>query len=168
MDRVHCAACNAEHDLSELEPCFERPDACLALADEERAWRVRDAGDACTLRGDDGSARHFLRARVAIPIRGEREPFHWNAWVEIDGDSWRRLVDDTREGADDAFACAATLANDFPGYPATLGLPGIVRVTERCLRPCFVLADDVRHPLATEQRDGIRAERLLEIVGAHG
>ena len=141
MDRVHCAACNTEHDLSELEPSFARPDAFFALPPDERASRVRDAGDACTIRDDAGIEHHYLRARVPVPVRGEHEPFQ----------------------------CPATLANEFPGYPdSTLGLSGTLRVTERRLRPAFTLCESVRHPLAAEQRDGIHTERVLEIVGAHG
>lgn len=168
MDRVHCAACNTEHDLSELEPSFARPDAFFAVPPEERAARVRDCGDACTIRDDAGIAHHYLRVRLPIPVRGEHEPFHWIAWAEIDAGCWRRLVDEAHDGEETTFSCGARLANDFPGYPATLEMAGIVQVTERMLRPAFTIADDVEHPLADEQREGIHAERLLEIVGAHG
>ena len=169
MDRVHCAACNTEHDLSELEPSFARPDAFFALPPDERDARVRDAGDACAIRDDAGEVHHYLRTRVPVPVRGEQEPFHWIAWVEIDAASWRRLVDEVCEGEAVTFQCPATLANDFPGYDAsTLGLIGTMRVTDRRLRPAFTLCESVRHTLATEQRDGIHAERVLEIVGAHG
>jgi hypothetical protein len=129
---------------------------------------VHDAGDACTIRCDDGTVRHYLRVRVPIPDRGGGEPFHWIAWAEVDAGSWRRLVEESRDGDGTTFACAASLANDFPGYPAPMGLPGTLQVTERRLRPSFRIATDVRHPLASEQRDGIHAERLLEIVAAHG
>jgi hypothetical protein len=169
MDRVHCAACNTEHDLSELEPSFARPDAFFALPPDERASRVRDAGDACTIRDDAGIEHHYLRARVPVPVRGEHEPFHWVAWVEMDAASWRRLVVEVCDGEAVAFQCPATLANEFPGYPdSTLGLSGTLRVTERRLRPAFTLCESVRHPLAAEQREGIHTERVLEIVGAHG
>lgn len=168
MDRVHCAACNAEHDLSELEPNFERPDAFFALPPDERPTRVREAGDACIIRDDTGGAHHYLHVRVPIPVRGERVPFHWIAWVEVDAPSWRRLVDGDGDGRDGAFACDASLANAFPGYPSTLGMRGTVQVTERRLRPAFTIDGGISHPLAHEQRDGIHAERLLEIVGAHG
>lgn len=169
MDRVHCAACNTEHDLSELEPSFARPDAFFALPPDERTARVRDCGDACTIRDDAGVARHYLRVRVPVPVRGEHEPFHWIAWAEVDALWWRRLVDDVRDGEAVTFQCPATLANAFPGYrDTTFGLRGAVWVTERRLRPSFVLDVGLRHPLAAEQRDGIHAERVLEIVGAHG
>ena len=169
MDRVHCAACNTEHDLSELEPSFARPDAFFALPPDERTARVRDAGDACTIRDDAGRERHYLRARVPVPVRGEHEPFHWIAWVEVDALWWRRLVDEVHDGEAITFQCPATLANAFPGYhDSTLGLRGVVWVTDRRLRPSFVLDAALRHPLAAEQRDGIHTERVLEIVGAHG
>lgn len=171
MDRVHCAACNAEHDLSDLEPNFERPDAFFAVAPAERASRICDAGDACIVRDEQGDAHYYLHVLVPIPVRGERVPFHWVAWVEIDAAPWRRLVDGLAadgRSADGAFACTASLANDFPGYPSTLGMRGTVQVMERRLRPAFTIAADVAHPLAREQREGIQAERLLEIVGAHG
>ena len=169
MDRVHCAACNAEHDLSELEPNFERPDAFFAVPPHERATRVCEAGDACIIRDGDGGASHYLHVLVPIPVRGERTPFHWVAWVEVDAGAWRRLVDgDALDVGADSFACAATLANEFPGYPPTLGMRGTVQVTERRLRPAFTIDNEVAHPLAREQREGIHAERLLEIVGAHG
>ena len=169
MDRVHCATCKTEHDLSELEPSFVRPDAFFAIPPDERETRVRDAGDACTIRDDAGVERHYLRVRVPLPVRGEHEPFHWIAWAEIDPASWRRLVDEVCDGEAVTFECPAALANDFPGYvDATLGLAGTMRVTERRLRPSFTLCSSVRHALAAEQREGIHAERLLEIVGAHG
>ena len=168
MDRVHCAACNTEHDLSELEPSFAHPDAWFSLAPDERATRVRDAGDACTIRADDGTQHHYLRVRVPVPVRGEHEPFHWIAWAEIDPGSWRRLVDEVCDGEAVTFECPATLANDFPGYThSTLGLAGTMRVTERRLRPAFTLCSSVHHALATEQREGVHTERVLEIVGAH-
>ena len=169
MDRVHCATCRTEHDLSELEPSFARPDAFFDVPPDARAARVRDAGDACTIRDDAGVAHHYLRVRVPVPVRGEHEPFHWIAWAEIDADSWRRLVDEVCDGDAVTFECPASLANAFPGYLyTTLGLAGTMRVVERRLRPTFTLCESVSHALATEQRDGIHAERLLEIVGAHG
>src|SRR4051812_36314442 len=169
MDRVHCATCNTEHDLSELEPSFVHPDAWFALAPAERATRVREAGDACTIEDEDGARHHYLRVLVPVPVRGEHEPFHWVAWAEIDRASWRRLVNEVCEGDALTFECPARLANDFPGYhDSTLDLPGTMHVIDRRLHPAFTLCASVHHALATEQREGVHTERVLEIVGAHG
>lgn len=166
MDRLYCAACNVEHDLSQLEPNFTRPDALLALGPADVASRVRDFGDAVAIGDGDGTVRHYLHVRLPVPVRGERDHFHWVAWVQVGREPWHRLVEG--RGGDAPFSFVATLANDFPGYPSTLGLPGSVHVVDRALRPSFVILPDVRHPLAAEQREGILPERLLEIVGAHG
>lgn len=165
MDRLFCAACNVEHDLSELEPNFTRPDAALAIPPAELAGRLHDLGDACAIRDDGGTVRHYVHVRLPVPVRGEREHFHWIAWVQVGPAVFRRLVEGRVESP---FSVVATLANDFPGYPSTLGLPGSMHVVDGALRPSFVILPDVRHPLAAEQREGILPERLLEIVGAHG
>ena len=36
LDRIRCATCGEEHDLSDMEPTFARPDALIAVPVEER------------------------------------------------------------------------------------------------------------------------------------
>jgi hypothetical protein len=52
-------------------------------------------------------------------------------------------------------------------FRGTLNQAWRVESREDCLRPLVRLADE-RHPLAVAQRDGITAERVLEIYACYG
>ena len=169
MDRVYCARCGEEHDLSDLEPRFRRPDAYLAVPQDERERRAAAGDDWCRLRSADGSRHeYFLRVLLPIPIRGETQPRRWGIWVEVSEGAYDRaneLWDDPAQAAEPPFP--GRLANTLPGYPPTLGLPGYVQLTGPASAPTFSLDPEVVHPLATEQREGVYPERVLEWLSVY-
>ena len=59
-------------------------------------------------------------------------------------------------------AAPAVLANTCPGYPETEGLPGMVQLISPNTIPAFHFLDEVKHPLAEEQRQGVEPERVME------
>lgn len=163
MDRVQCSYCGEEHDLSEMEPSFEYPDAYFEIPEQRRAQQVSYAGSSCTIRdgaGQDDQHRHFLRALLPIPVRGEHDAFCWGVWVEVSAGDFARAHE--REHGDVGLALEARLANAIPGVAPTLGLAGELQFVEPALLPPFLLAVESGHPLADEQRDGVYPERVLE------
>ena len=171
MDTLLCPKCGVAHDLSGFEPSYRHPDAYLAIPASEREFRTLSGSDDCRIRDDDDTHRqYFLRTLLPIPIRAEDETCSWGIWVEVSEEAFQR----TRDLWDEPVAVqlaepgfAATLANALIGYEATLGLPGVMRLTGPTTPPIFTLAADVTHPLAAEQRAGVFPERVLEWVVAH-
>jgi hypothetical protein len=168
MDRVRCPECGSEHDLSEMEPHFDRPDAYFDIPAEERAARSASGDSHCVIwERADAPRRHFLRVVLPVPVRGALEAFCWGVWVEVDELSYRRtqaLWRAARQAGESPFA--ATLANNLPDMAPTLGLPGQVSLTGPVTIPAFRLDTGVAHPLAAEQRDGVFPERLVEWLSA--
>jgi hypothetical protein len=163
MDRVLCSSCGIEHDLSDLEPSFERPDAYFEIPCEERAARSWNADTMCVLHDPDAPDRHFLRVVLPIPVRGEERWFCWGVWVEVTEADLTTVYDhwnDPDQANRPPFP--ARLANGLLDMPPTLGLEGSVRLTSPTTVPSFALAPECDHPLAVDQREGVYPERLLE------
>lgn len=169
MDKVRCGTCGGEHDLSEMEPSYTYPDAYLAVPAEERAVRAVVGSDECRLETGPGTdPRYFLRVLLPMPVRGEDEACAWGVWAEVSESAFertRQLWDDDAQYDEPPFA--ATLANALTCYSSTLGLPGEVTLSGPAIIPTFVLGDTLDHPLAREQRDGVRPERVVEWLFAH-
>ena len=169
MDKVRCGTCGGEHDLSEMEPSYTYPDAYLAMPPHERDARATVGNDDCRLHDrDDADPRYFLRVLLPMPVRGEDDACAWGVWAEVTESTFsrtRELWDDPAQYDEPPFA--ATLANALTGYSATLGLPGEITLSGPEIVPTFVLAGQVDHPLAREQRDGVHPERVVEWLFAH-
>lgn len=170
MGRVNCASCGHEHDLADLEPSFDRPDAYFELSEADRATRTLNTVALCAIRGVDGAPlRCFIRMVIAIPVRGESKPFCWGAWAEVAEPDFVRFADGwDHPDQEDWPSFPGRLANAIPlqpdGAPPTLGLPGDLSFTAPREFPTFVLQASVDHPFAVEQREGIYPERLFEYV----
>ena len=171
MDRARCPTCGEEHDLSEFEPTYRRPDAYLEVPEDERAFRTIAGKDDCRVRdADDTNRRFFLRVMLPVPVRGTVAPCNWGVWVEVTESSFARTHElwDAPEAAqllEPTFA--ASLANTLLGYTGTVGLPGRVQLTGPTTTPRFTLDSDLVHPLALEQRNGVFPERVVEWLAAH-
>lgn len=163
MDRVRCAQCGMEHDLGDVEPSFDRPDAYFEVPDEARAERTWNAQGLCIIRAHEGwPARHFIRCLLCVPIRGGGD-ICWGIWAEVDEEGFE-LVRAHWDDADQFTLppLSGTLANQLPAMAPTLGLQGEVRLVSPSQYPSFTLDADSGHPLAAEQREGIYEERALE------
>lgn len=169
MDKVRCATCGGEHDLSEMEPSYTYPDAYLAVPPHERDARATVSGDGCRVHAEhDTDPRYFLRVLLPMPVRGDREACAWGVWAEVSEAAFARtheLWDDPAQHGEPPFQ--GTLANSLACYSATLGLPGAVMLAGPAVLPSFVLDGALDHPLACEQRDGVHPERVVEWLFAH-
>lgn len=169
MEKVRCSTCGGEHDLGEMEPSYTYPDAYLAVPPAERPARTAIGTDDCRVRDAAGSDPHyFLRVLLPMPVRGEREACAWGVWAEVSEAAFSRtrdLWDEPGQNLEPPFH--ATLANSLACYSATLGLPGSVTLSGPSEIPTFVLAPELEHPLAREQREGVHPERVVEWLFAH-
>ena len=169
---MRCATCGAEHDWDNMEPCYERPDAYWAIPEAERPQRTIAGRSECRIRDlADTERRFFLRVLLPIPIRGEARSCNWGIWVEVSEADFRTTWvrwDDPDQRDEPPFA--GVLANSVAGYPATLGLPGLVQLTGPTTPPEFRFTEGLDHPFAREQREGVFPERRLEwlMLRAHG
>jgi hypothetical protein len=170
MGDIRCAACGNSHDLSELEPSFDRPDAYFTIPESERARRALNTNGLCAIRGEGGDPlRCFIRVVLPVPVRGESRRFCWGVWAEV-AEADFIIVGDNWEHPDQASLppFQGILANEIPFMPdgaaPTFGLPGKVQPTGPRDYPVFVLDESLKHPFALEQREGIYAERLLEYL----
>ena len=167
MDRQTCPRCGVEHDLSDMEPSYSRPDAYLAVPPTERASRTSVGKDACLVRdAADTKRQYFLRVLLPMMVRGEDRACCWGVWVEVEEAAYARveaLWKDAAQSNEPPFLGA--LANSLKGYEGTMGLPGSIQLTGPTSVPVFTLAESVQHPLATEQREGVHPERVVEWLG---
>jgi hypothetical protein len=159
MGSYRYATCGHEHELTDLEPSYDRPDAYFQVPPEEREHctsfgksdgRIRDA--------EDTKRRHFLRVVLPAPVRGESSACNWGVWVEISASAWRRVHerwDDPDQGDEPPFH--GELANALKGYDTTAGLPGVVQLTGPTTVPEFHLDPSLDHLLARDQREGVYA-----------
>lgn len=169
LDRVPCSRCGVEHDLSEVEPSYRRPDEWYAVPEDEREYRVWDGKDACGIRSlDDSERRFFLRVGLPMPVHGEAIPCNWGLWVEVSERAFYRVRElwyEPSQASEPPFE--GWVANALAGYESTLGLRGEVTLTGPKSVPSFRLAPDSDHLLAREQREGVWPERVLDWVGSH-
>jgi hypothetical protein len=153
---TQCSICGQQHALEDFEPALGLPDDYLAVPETEREFRTLRGSDTVCVRSLDDSVRqYYLRCVMPFVVERDRD-CAWGIWVEITAadygmvrDRWR----DPRQAEQPAFA--GRLANALPGYQATKGLRGAVRLTGPETRPHFVLDRDQDHPLVHEQVEGV-------------
>jgi hypothetical protein len=152
------------HDISAIEPSLKRPDAFLEVPTAERTRRTHAGDDFCVIRSRDGAERrYFVRVLIPVLVHDMIDPCCWGTWCEVSGadyESISRLWNDPAQC--DHPAMSATLANDIPGYPPTVGLAGKVRFVDRKQIPHFGFAAAVDHPFVAEVRSGVGPARVLE------
>ncbi len=164
MHDLPCPHCGDIHDVSDLEPSFRRPDPFVAVPRDERPFRTLDGNDHCAIRDlADAERRYFLRVLLPIPVRGRDKPCSWGIWAEVSSEAYQKalaLWRDPAQGEEPPFA--GRLANTCPGYRETQGLPGLIQLVSPDTIPVFHFLDEVDHPLAREQREGVDPQRVLE------
>lgn len=108
----------------------------------------------------------FVRGLIRLPVDGGSGMFEWGVWVSLSRASFIRTQelwhDPGRESEPPMFGWLSTELVDFYGV-STLNLKTMVHMQPVGLRPLVVL-EPTDHPLAIEQRSGIRAERVDEIA----
>lgn len=164
MDTFRCVTCGAQHRLPEMGLSFDRPDAYFRILPDKRARRTWNDDDFCVIWETERSPRrHFLRALLPIPIRGEKQVYCWGVWSEVAELAFAHAFS-TRSHAHRAHTPAfpGQLASAVPGLEPTLGLPGLVQLSAPGEIPRFTFAADLDHPIARQQREGVFRDEAIE------
>lgn len=178
---MKCPCCDlAIAKVEDIEPVFGLPDRiravhpslCARLGSpgrvRERATALLSA-DVCVLRGTpDTEPVYYLRVVVPVPVIGRPgRPCNWGAWAEL---PVAVITACALQGTDSAVALepsyAGRLANDIGlrvGQAPLLGAAVTVEPQDDVTRRwTATLADDVDHPFADDQRQGVTRERVAE------
>jgi hypothetical protein len=155
-----CTTCGQPHPGPPLVYGVEAPAWYYTVPEHERRARTVLTGDQCII--DD--RQFFILGRVEIPIIGSEETFCWLAWVSLSEQNYDRACDlwslPGREAEPPYFGW---LSSALPYEPTTVGLKTLVHTRPVGERP-FVELEPTDHPLAVEQRAGIRPERVRQIA----
>ncbi|HEX8263325.1 MAG TPA: DUF2199 domain-containing protein [Allosphingosinicella sp.] len=163
-----CAGCELDHagmfDLAAFAPDHwegpreYEPNSALRLDGDFLSE------DFCVIAGE----HFFVRCVYLIPVHGLESPFGFGIWSSLS----RRNLEIYVDGFDDGdFAdwgpWSSWFANELKLFSGTRNQLCWMNPREERQRPCLSL-DNPDHPLAIAQRDGITAERVLEIYAAYG
>jgi len=159
---MKCSTCDGEHEL--LDPSFSRPDVIFAMTPEQKMNRVLENKDICALRGE-GSApdRVFVRCTLPVQLLDVPGTCCWGLWAEVSVDDsvviWNAWNDPEQ---DKIPSMQARIANRIPGYPDTIDLPVLLRLTGPTTRPELSLTADSLHPFARECLAGVCIHRVKD------
>jgi hypothetical protein len=107
----------------------------------------------------------FVLANIELPVSSSpAEKFVWTCWISLSHASYDRMQSswDAPDG-DRQEPAFGYLSHALPTYePTTFGLKTHVHTRPIGPRP-WVELEPMDHPLATEQRLGIRSERILAL-----
>jgi hypothetical protein len=158
-----CGTCGRDIDEHQRDIGFALPDEVWPLSDEERSARVMSTPDTCVL--DQES--FFIRCVAYVPIAETEDHFVWGLWAGVSQavfQQYRELYDvDARNQA----PVAGSIANDIPSYPMLRGHPTKIHFQTATERPRLRLKESL-HPLSIDQRNGILADRVHDILTATG
>ena len=163
-----CVACGDEHegvfDLAAFAPdLWDGPEE-YAPNPELRMDGDFLSEDFCVVGGE----HFFVRCVFEIPVHGLDEKFGFGVWSTLS----RRNFDIYVDGFDEArFAdlgpWTGWFSNRIATFEDTLYQPCWVHPQLASQRPVISFHDE-GHELAAAQRDGISAERLMELYAAYG
>ncbi|MGH8358687.1 MAG: DUF2199 domain-containing protein, partial [Pseudomonas sp.] len=71
-----CNQCEEEHRIDEMELAFRRPDAVMALSQDDRESGVQENNDLAII----GGKQFFIRALLPLPVLGREEVFYIGIW----------------------------------------------------------------------------------------
>ena len=158
MIRFQCKSCGQWHEGMPTFGAYA-PLYYYGIPEEEREARCRLGTDMCIVDGE----HFFVRGCLEIPVHGETEPFVWGVWVSLSKENFDRFVAcfeaDKRSHIGPFFGW---LSAALPLYPDTENLKARAHLRDG-IRP-YIELEPTDHPLAVEQRNGICAERVAEIV----
>ena len=113
-----------------------------------------------------GEHHFFVRGCLDIPIVGEGRSFTWGVWVSLSEQSMKEVVTNWEEASRiNLGPYFGWLCNRLPEYPDTMFLKTTVHVRPIGERP-YIQLEETDHPLSVDQRDGIAATRMQEIISS--
>ena len=135
------------------------PLSYYAISEAERESRCDLGSDDCVI----DEKYFFVRGCLEIPVHGYSDPFVWGVWASLSEENfreWSRVFGNDRRSHIGPFF--GWLDAWLKPYPETMNLKTMVHLRDNGLRP-YIELESTGHPLSTEQRDGISADRVAEI-----
>lgn len=159
----NCNTCGRTHAELPLSFAADFPDNYANMSTEQRELRAVISSDQCIIDGTE----FYLRGCLEIPILSDNGVFIWGVWAciwehdfdEI-SDAWETEGRESRSGA-----YKGRLANglNHAYFPPAVNLPLTIKLRPVGTRPLF-LVDDVDHPIAKAQREGMTIKQVEELV----
>lgn len=157
-----CRACGKQHDADQISFGADAPDQWSVISEQERAKSTL-GGEQCIIEAD-GQRHFFIRACLEIPIKETGDSFTWGVWVSLSEQSFLEMSehweDPSRTSLGPYFGW---LCSRIPDYPDTIFLKTMVHQREVGQRPIVEL-QETDHPLSGDQRNGVDASRMQEII----
>lgn len=163
-----CAGCGLDH-VGMFDLAAAAPDYWEGPSDYEPNAALRLDGDFlsedfCVIGGEN----FFVRCVFQIPVHGLESRFGFGIWSTLS----RRNFEIYLEGFDDGDypdrgPWSSWFSNELRVFSGSCGQLCWMHPREERQRP-YLCLDDPDHPLALAQRDGITAERVLDLYAAYG
>jgi hypothetical protein len=157
-----CKTCGQSHDASEISLAAAAPVQWLLLTEEERA-ESELTDDLCVIQAE-GRTSFYMRACLDVQILETDNPIFWGVWVSLSEKSFREMGEHwedrerTKLGPYFGWLCTK-----IPEYPDTVFMKTKVHQRAVGLRPLVEL-ETTEHPLSVDQKNGIDAARLQDII----
>jgi hypothetical protein len=156
----HCQTCGQHHDELPFAYTSEAPESWFEIPEAERSERAQLSSDQCII----DHRLFFVRGNIEIPVIGSDTTLTWGVWVSLSEKNFHRCAElwnsPGREREPPYFGWLNTVV---PGYPVTINLKTHLHTRRVGERPLIELEPN-EHPLAIEQRNGIRLDRVREIA----
>ncbi|MEL6257991.1 MAG: DUF2199 domain-containing protein [Pseudomonadota bacterium] len=168
MSDWECVSCGETHsgvfDLAAFAPDYWRGEK---LYEPNSALRFGDdflSEDFCIIGGEN----FFIRGVALVPVDGLPEPFGFGAWSSLSRQSFDQYIEGFDQGRyESSLGWFGWFSNRFLTFDDTLNQACDVSPRQDRQRPTFLFQNE-QHEFGRAQRDGIPAERLLEIFEAYG
>lgn len=157
-----CSTCGETHEGLPTDHGWKLPDDVWAIPEAKRSNEAKFNSDLCQF-----GERHFIRCVLKLPFKDQPGYYGWGTWVEVAETDFYRYVEIYDKDGSAEPPVSGTIANVFPGYPPTVGLPVRVQFQSSTSRPT-VAVEAGHHCLAAEQSAGIDNHRYHEILVATG
>ena len=160
--RYTCVTCGQTHEgvpsLGASAPLYY-----YSVPEADRAARCQLDSDTCVVDREF----FFVRGCLEVPILNESEPFVWGVWASLSQPNYERfleLYNEEHRSHEGPFF--GWLSASLRGYPDTENLKTMVHLRDHGLRP-YIELEPTEHPLAVEQKSGISAERVAELLSLY-
>jgi hypothetical protein len=157
-----CASCGEVHtDLPAL--VIEAPAIWFDSTEDQRARDFELTTDTCIWCNEG----YFVRCVLALPFVDREGSLEFGIWSSLSKDNFHRYMAEfespERANLRPMFGW---FSNRLPGYPDTENLKCHVHPREPGLRPTIQL-EPTDHPLAVQQRTGIKFEEAVAYAHRH-
>ena len=155
-----CSICGVHHESFPL--CFGAPPPwqAMGITDDEVEARVVATDDHCVVDVE----HYFIRGHVEIPIVNSADIFAWSVWCSLSAESFNHVQDRWNDPARKGDSYFGWLCTTLPCYDmSSLHLPTDVLSRELGVVP-EIIVHECEHPIYGEQQNGVRIERIHEIV----